>query len=151
MYLRLKTTKFISKLIIVFLVCQVMLQNGCTVVNVLKGKTGTDISTITVGISKIEVEEILGAPVGEWTTSSGSHYCIYSYDRGIPPSIGDATAHAFMDVASLGLWEFVFVINPDEEYSDIRLIKEQIAVSYNNDDVVVGVFDHFGDFDELPP
>jgi hypothetical protein len=112
----------------------------------LKGKKGVDISGIKPGISKIKVEENLGPSEREWWTSSGICYRVYVYDEGVPPSIVDAAALIFLDVCSLGYWELNQTIDPLPE----RRKYKKMAVSYDASDMVVGIFDCYEDFDELP-
>ena len=123
-----------------------LLQCGCMAASALKGKQGLDISTVKAGMSKADVEKSLGPPVREWVTSSDILYRVYDYDAGVPPSGGDAAAHVFMDVATAGVWEL---------FGAFRALPEshkrgQMAVSYDINDMVIGVFNHFGDFDILP-
>ena len=54
-----------------------------------------------------------------------------------------------MDVISFGAWELAFAWQPDRLIAGQRRT-EQIAVAYDDKDSVIGVFDHFGHFAELP-
>ena len=111
-----------------------------------------DVSPVKIGMSKSDVERILGSPNREWVTSSGIIYCVYDYDAGVPPSAGDATAHVVMDIISLGAWEWavpLYTYIESKPFPESRK-REQMAVSYDFNGVVLGVFDHFGDFDVLP-
>lgn len=119
---------------------------GCMAASALKGKQGVDVSAIKAGISKAEVEEILGPPVRHWKEPSGIGYCLYHYDAGVPKSVGDAAAHAYMDVATLGVWELFGALDALPEFR----ITEKMAISYDARGMVIGVFDRFNDFDELP-
>jgi len=121
-------------------------QCGCTAASALKGKQGLDAGTVTVGMSKADAEQILGSPIREWVMSSGIVYRVYDYDAGVPPSTADASACVFMDVISAGLWELFLFFEPLPELRK----REQMAVSYDINGMVIGVFDHFGDFDVLP-
>jgi hypothetical protein len=130
------------------LFCTILLQTGCMAASAIKGKPGLDVSGIKAGMSQDEVEQILGPAVREWATSSGIWYRIYVYDGGAPPSPGDAAAHVFMDVATVGIWELVGAISSD--FAPSARISEKIALAYDGQDIVVGVFDHLSDFDMLP-
>lgn len=127
---------------------------GCTSAAALRGEPGMDISTLKPGLLRSEAEAILGPPVREWTTSSNIRYCIYRYDAGVPPSQGDAVAMGFMNVISLGLFELyeatgvTDLSHPSED--DIRRIWRQIAISYDTDERIVGLFRDFSDLDVLP-
>jgi len=138
----------LSGLAICILFLTMLLQYSCMAATALKGKKGLDVSTVKVGMSKADAEKSLGPPVREWVTSSGILYRVYDYDAGMPPSGGDAAAHVFMDVATAGVWE---IFGAFGAFNDLESRKrEQMAVSYDVNDMVIGVFDHFGDFDILP-
>jgi hypothetical protein len=136
----------LSGFIVCLLFFTLFLQSGCMVVSALKGKPGLDTTAIKVGMSKAEVERILGSPVHDWVTSAGVVYRVYAYDAGVPPSMGDATGHVFMDGATLGVWELLGAI---KEFPECRK-REQMAVSYDVNGTVIGIFDHFADFEVLP-
>jgi len=141
-------SKVLSRITICLLFFSILLPHGCMAASALKGKKGLDVSTVKVGMSKADAEKSLGPPVREWVTSSGILYCVYDYDAGVPPSGGDAAAHVFMDVATAGVWE---IFGAFGAFNDLEFRKrEQIAVSYDAHGMVIGVFDHFGDFDILP-
>ncbi len=129
-------------------------QSGCVMaVATLKGEPGKDVSSIKPGISKQEAEDILASPSREWITPQGIHYCVYSYDAGIPPSVGDAAFFAFFGIISGGLYdlyEVTGVTHMDNTRKAMGRVVEKIAISYDPDDTIVGVFDHFRDFDALP-
>jgi len=129
-------------------------QSGCVMaVATLKGEPGKDLSSIKPGISKQEVEEILASPSREWITPQGIRYCVYTYDAGIPPSIGDAAFFAFFGIISAGLYDLYEVTGAthmDKTRRAMGRVVEQIAISYDANDTSVGVFDHFRDFDVLP-
>jgi hypothetical protein len=125
----------------------IVILDGCLAVSALNGKPGVNSDSVRAGISRAEVETIVGRDaVREWTTSEGITYCVYRYDDGVPPSPSDAAAHLFMDGVSWGLWELFAVFKPLPEFRKIQ----QMAVSYDTDNRVIGVFNPFGDFDVLP-
>ncbi len=101
---------------------------------------------LEIGQHKSEAEKILGDPIREWSTSSNVNYCVYSYKTGVSPSIGDASAHVFMDVASFGIWELVWATMEDDYYETWTRY-EKIAIAYDNDDTIVRIIDEFRDFD----
>ncbi len=132
-----------SKLIIL---CFILFLSSCLAVSILNGKPGLDVSFIGPGISKGDVEKVVGPPKSQWKTSLGITYCVYKYDGGVLPSKADATAIVFMDLITVGLCELFFAF---EAFPENR-VSDQMAVSYDVNDLVIDVFDHFGDFDELP-
>jgi hypothetical protein len=122
----------------------ILLHNGCTVRSALKDRKGVDISGIKTGVSKVEVEDILGPPEREWLTSSGICYRVYVHDLGVRED--EIAGLALMDVLTFGAWE---IFNVYEPYPPKRNSKK-MAVSYDFQDMVVGIFDYYEDFDELP-
>lgn len=126
-----------------------LLQFGCLANRHLEGEPGFDVSSIRAGNNKGQVEKLLGAAIREWNSSEGFKYRVYNYDAGAPPNAGEAAAVVFFDVMSLGVSELVAALNKNAFAP--RRIKDQMAVAYNSNDVVIGVFAPFGDFDELPP
>jgi hypothetical protein len=131
-----------------------LFQSGCVMaVATLKGEPGKDVSSIKPGISKQEAEEILGSPIREWITPLNIHYCVYSYDAGIPPSVADAAFFAFFGIITAGLYdlyEATGITKMNEMRERLDRVTEKIAISYDANDTIVGVFGHFGDFDVLP-
>jgi len=140
------TNKSLSGFTARLLSLTMLLLCSCTAVSALQGKPGLDVSRVKAGMSKADTEQILGSPIREWVTSSGVTYGIYDYDAGVPPSGSEAAAHVFMDIVSVGVWELVGALG---HLTELRK-REQMVVSYDTDGLVIGTFDHFGDFDVLP-
>ncbi|MGA8005276.1 MAG: hypothetical protein WCA17_04190 [Burkholderiales bacterium] len=120
---------------------------GCAVSTVAKGRPGQDLSGIAPGASRAKVESIVGAPKREWTTASGVRYRMYRYDAGVAPSASDASAVAFLDVATLGLSEAIWgnqqtLLGPSRE--------AWLGVSYDAEDRAIGVFRDITEFENLP-
>ncbi len=132
-----------------------LVQNvGCTSAAALRGEPGRDISTIRQGLTRSAAEEILGPPLREWMTSAGVRYRVYRYDAGVAPSRSDAGAYIFLNVITAGLFELYEATGVTDlsrpSADDPRRVRRQVAVAYDTDDRIVGVFDGFGDFDVLP-
>jgi hypothetical protein len=127
---------------------------GCTSAAALRGEEGKNTSAIQVGLSRSDAESILGSPVREWLTSENIRYCVYRYDGGVPPSDSDAIGYAFLNIMSAGLFEFYEATGMTKlskpSHDSPRRVWRQIAVAYDNQDRIVGVFDNFGDLDVLP-
>lgn len=124
---------------------------GCAVQTLARGTPGTDLSGLGSGLSREQVEARLGAPARQWTTSAGVEYRMYRYDRGLAPNPADAAAIGFMDAISLGLVEFFWKLEPpgDSKPDHPRRIAN-IAVSYDQAGVALGVFVDVGEFADLP-
>jgi|GEM_PF-2081994 len=127
-----------------FILSIILLHNGCTVRSALKDRKGVDISGIKTGVSKVEVEDILGPSKHEWWTSSGICYRVYVHDLGVR---GDEVAGVLlMDAITFGFFELYNVFEP----VPLKRKSKKMAVSYDVSDMVVGIFDCFEDFEELP-
>ena len=120
---------------------------GCSVVKMAKGREGIDISEISPGIARSQVEKVLCKPIRCWTSSTNVHYCLYKYDAGRPPDYGEAAAAGFLDIISLGAWEIFEATSRDVEVYYPATIAGLI-LSYDPNDYVLGVFDEFA---FLPP
>jgi hypothetical protein len=48
-----------------------------------------------------------------------------------------------------GIWELFGAMSSD--FMPSARITEKIALAYDGQDIVIGIFDHFSDFDMLPP
>ncbi len=135
----------------------VIVLTGCTVADYAAGEKGVDVSNVQPGITRAEVEAVLGEPVRSWTSSTGVFYCTYEYDSGRPPIPSEVAAHLFMDIATLGFWELIWPSIKQEtpkgydepyDYDDKYRTTDTVLISYDNQDIIIGVF---GEFDELPP
>lgn len=127
---------------------------GCTIAAALRGEPGTDIGNLKPGLTRSAAEAVLGPPRREWTTPVNIRYRIYRYDAGVPASRSDAAAMTFLNVISLGLFELyeaagvTDLSRPSQE--DVRRVWRQIAIAYDAEDRIVGLFDDFGALDVLP-
>ena len=132
------------------LVATVAVVSACAVGKALERTPGVDLSPVKVGATRQEVEAVVGEPLREWTTQTGVHYRLYHYDAGIEPSAGGAGFVVFMDVITLGLWEAYDAVWPEQ--LDVRGERKRslLAVSYDPQGIVIGVFKNDGEFAELP-
>lgn len=123
---------------------------GCAVSKTLESTPGIDISGIKAGATRQQVEAVVGGPLREWTTRTGICYRLYRYDAGIEPSAGGAGLIVFMDVITLGLFEVIEATSNSPW--NVRGEKKQplLAVSYDAQDTVIGVFRDVGEFADLP-
>jgi hypothetical protein len=118
---------------------------GCMVVQAAAGKkAAVDVTKIQPGLTRTEAEVVLGAPIREWKSPSGVTYRTYQYDSGRPPNFSEAAAGVFVDVFTLGLIEFAVMV---EGTSLLSNAMTRVVVSYDDQDVILGIFD---EFDELP-
>jgi len=118
---------------------------GCSVSEALHSEPGIDISGIKPGMPRAEVEAIVGAPQGQWTTSLGVQYFVYQYYGGMESDYMGAAAFVFMDIATLGTGEFF-----KPEASSGRKKYARMAVSYDLQDRVIGAFPNFDPLAPLP-
>jgi len=123
--------------------------SGCAVESKLAtGRPGVDISQIVPGVSRAQVEAIVGTPVREWTTTVGVQYRLYRYDAGVPPDPESAALFGIFDVMSLGIWSIASSNDPDAVLPPSK--QAWLAVSYESDDRVRGVFAKVTEFSPLP-
>lgn len=124
---------------------------GCAVSSVARGTAGTDLSPVHVGATRAGIERHLGKPARQWTTSTGVHYCLYTYDRGLPGSASDAAAVGFLDLISLGLVELFWKLDPPADSKpDHPSRRSNVAVAYDTSGVVLGVFVDVSEMASLP-
>ncbi|HVM79066.1 MAG TPA: hypothetical protein VMU06_08595 [Stellaceae bacterium] len=133
-----------------FVFCAVLLAmlDACAVGHALAPQQGTDISGIAPGVPRDEVEAQIGAPLKEWTTSAGAHYCIYARLGDAAPDAGLAATWVAADVMTMGITEMVGAIVGHGFYE--RRHQQLMAVSYDRDGRVIGLFAHATEFDSLP-
>lgn len=142
----------IGRTVLLFLLLSglIVLIAGCAVSKTLESTPGIDISAVKTGTTRQEVEAVVGEPLRDWTTRMGVHYRLYRYDAGVEPSAGGAGLVVFMDVITLGLFEVI----EDTSNSpwNLRGEKKQplLAVSYDAQETVIGVFRDVGEFADLP-
>ena len=130
--------------------CVVLLTllHACAVGSALSTQKGSDISSIVPGTARSEVERLVGAPFREWSTAAGVRYCIYSRLGDAPPDIGVAAAFVGMDVVTMGIVEMVPLFTKVDVYE--RRHQHPMAVAYDSDERVIGVFANATEFDALP-
>lgn len=118
---------------------------ACSAVDIARGESGLDVSGIQPGITRAEVENLLGTPQRTWVSEQGIRYATYEFDAGVAgEGAGGAAAAIFMDVATVGVWELFW---PSMKKDQPRTTG-RVVISYDDRDVVLGLFD---EFDELPP
>lgn len=109
--------------------------SGCSVFMAAAGKREPNLSMITIGAHRAEVELQLGSPRTTVAHEGGDYRTdTYEYELGNEPSAGRAVAHGVMDLLTLGLWEVVGT--PVEAF---RGEKRDIVITYSLDDRVVGI------------
>jgi hypothetical protein len=116
---------------------------GCSVVRSATSDPGVDVSIVAVGAPRTQIEERLGSPVRAWSNDSGTAFRTYQYDAGREASFGDATGCAFMDVATVFLWELFIALDPEPAIREMRRITRRVVVSYGADGAVLGTFEEF--------
>lgn len=134
--------------IAVLLIASLVL-HGCAVSRFLETRPGVDLTPVQAGAHRAQIEALLGTPSREWTTSAKVHYRLYQYDAGVEPNRSDAAAIVVMDIASLGLAELFWYMGDYQGMSG-RKLSRMIAVAYDADGKVVGVFDNVTEFSVLP-
>ena len=136
----------------------VVMLSGCTLAHAIKGEKQTDINIrpIKPGMTKYEAEAILGSPSDEWQVPSGVTYRVYTYYAGSRYDTRYVLGVAVMDISSLGLFEAM--VMPRQNADMIQGLeqrfkltrRDQVAISYDSNEVILGVFRDFSEFDALP-
>jgi len=120
----------------------------------LKGEPGLDITSVKPGLSQAQVEAIVGRTTDrEWTTPLGVRYRIYTYSAGVPPSVYNAIGNLAAEIATLGLMNLYAAATTGDgnvEYMDKEYVFRELAVSYDRNDRVIGVFDGIDSKTQLP-
>ena len=80
---------------------------ACSVVMALSGEENPDLSAITIGATRGEVELHLGSPIKSVVIADGERTDVYEYEYGDEPSRSNAIAYGVMDIYFIGLWELV--------------------------------------------
>lgn len=122
---------------------------GCAVSEALHRDPGVDVSVVRPGATRAQVEAVLGQPQGEWVTAVGVRYRLYRYHGGTRPDPMQVTGAVLLEIATLGLVEAIRRMVP--EPPQLGTTKRPLmAVAYDRDDVVIGVFDDIDRFAALP-
>ncbi len=140
---------------VVFIVCLLLQISCCSVAKIAESTQGTDTDSISKGVSREAVEQILGAPGKEWTTLSNIRYCLYTYDTGVPmgPALVASLWHLFADLGSGGVWELNML---EPGYARALSIEDSreyaiVAIAYDENNMVIKVHENIKSYDELPP
>ncbi|MGI9504977.1 MAG: hypothetical protein ACR2RE_18180 [Geminicoccaceae bacterium] len=96
---------FFSRLAPVMLVALSL--TGCSVGMALSGEETPDLTAVKVGAAKDDVDFQLGVPEKIEELAEGTKKATYKYEVGNDPNAIRAIGHGALDVASIGLWEFI--------------------------------------------
>lgn len=122
------------------------LVSGCaSIENALESGPGVQISAIKAGATREQVEEHVGAPLQAWVTATGVQYCTYHYFHQ-EPNLRAAVGLAVLNVLSVGMLEARTGGIPVQHEFRIATL----AVSYDQNDVVLGVFHDVGERKDFP-
>jgi hypothetical protein len=120
--------------------------SGCTIIKSASREKGVDPSAIQPGVSRTDAEAVLGESIRQWTSETGIRYRLYRYDDGHRPDLGMAGVFIFLNAITLGLHEVFAVVTPAGQsitVSTDRRTFVPVIVSYNEADIILGVFDEF--------
>jgi hypothetical protein len=119
---------------------------GCSVGRALESGPEVTIWSIKAGATREQVEERVGTPLKAWTTPTGVQYCTYHYVEH-EPNLRAAAGLVVMNVLTFGVFE-VYVGERIDVSHEQRIAT--LAVSYDQNDVVLGVFPDIGERKDLP-
>jgi len=125
---------------------------GCTVAEVTRSEPGIDVSAVGPGATRAQIEAIVGEAQREWTTPLRVRYRLYRYYAGRQPAPADVLAVVLLEVATLGLYEGIRRVDPESAQHDVTAEARYrwMAVSYDESDVAIGVFQGVDQFTALP-
>lgn len=123
----------------------VLTLTACMTVRVVTVK-GPDLSSVRPGATRGEIEAILGGSIRQWTLPGDVTYRVYTYSGGAFKR--DIAMAVGMDVITLGVISITELEAQRQTFPRRRQV--QIAVSFNENDVVIGTFSDFHEFDDLP-
>ena len=95
-----------SSLCGIFFVLYLFSMTGCSVIMALNGEPEPDFDLIKVGLTRSEAEGQLGKPIHSELTRAGLKKDSYEFERGDPPNGHRALMNLYIDLATIGLWEF---------------------------------------------
>ena len=84
--------------------------SGCSVAMALSGSPEPNFNAFEIGSTRKQVEIQLGTPVASQTIEQGKTKDTYQYEMGNAPNGHRATMNFYMDLATIGLWEFPMTI-----------------------------------------
>ena len=120
--------------------------SGCSVGRALESGPSVQISSIKAGATREQVEQHVGTPLQAWVTRTGVQYCTYHYAE-YEPNLRAAAGLVLLNVLSFGMFEGYVG-------EGIHVSHEQriatLAVSYDQNDVVLGVFPDIGERKDFP-
>ena len=111
-----------------------LIGSGCSVVMAARGKKGSDINTIRVGSTQIEVENQLGKSIRSIKNPDGTRTEIYEHNVAIKPSPGRAVLHAVNDVLTFGIWE-IFATSSEIMTNEVHIS----AITFGKDNRVISI------------
>ena len=83
---------------------------GCSVAMALSSEKTPDLTVLTAGADRVEIEEALGEPIRvEPIAGTDEVIVTYEYTEGKKADPLRALAHGFFDALTLGLWELAGV------------------------------------------
>jgi hypothetical protein len=123
------------------------LSGGCSVGQALQAQPGTDLSRVTPGAPRAQVESVLGEPIKALKTRDGVLYRTYYYREPTPPRADLALANAGLDVVTFMMWE---LLRTKSGYLENQPMGSVVAVTYDNGERVIDVFPDFNTLPELP-
>lgn len=121
---------------------------GCSVRQALEAQPGTDLSTVTPGTARPQVEAVLGEPIKTLKTRDGVVYRTYFFREATVPRGDLALANAGLDVVTFGMWE---IVRTKSGYLENRPLGSVLAVTYDKSDRVIDVFPDFNTLPAIPP
>jgi Fe2+ transport system protein FeoA len=111
---------------------------GCTAVVMGMGSEGADIEAVRTGMSRAEIDAVLGSPLFAKGSRSTRYTATYAVDHGRPPSAGRAALGGLIDLMTFG------VVAPMMDTGQPMEERPHLIVVYDGDGRAIGLFDAGG-------
>jgi outer membrane protein assembly factor BamE (lipoprotein component of BamABCDE complex) len=115
------------------LICLLFVQ-GCSVYMAADGTKEPQVSNFKDGMSRFQIESILGAPVSYKKLAYNQSQAIYEFEIGNEPDSGRAALWLAADIFTLFIAEFFTT-----PYEMSKGETKRLTVIYNNDDIVTSL------------
>lgn len=113
----------------ILLVCLLFIQ-GCSVYLAADGKKEPNLQGFHDGMSRFQVESVLGGPVS-FTKKDDASIAVYEFRAGDEPSNGRAALWLFLDIIAAALPELFLT-----PYESNKGYDKRIKVTYDKQDIV---------------
>jgi hypothetical protein len=116
----------------IYFIFSLLFLSACSVGSAYNDSNPPDLSKISEGTSKTQINSILGHQKKISQIATGEHVYIYEYKAGHKRSIAKTLGNLTMDLATLGAWELVEPQKSDMAYLYVTYDEYNKASSIND-------------------